>query len=76
MHILMSSQLLFNPIIIFYLMGKQIKVVSVSGEKKAGFMLKVIEKPHDVREDYIGALRIDSNVTHEETKNFITDTFF
>lgn len=42
---------------------------------KAIFMLKVREKHSDGREekkDYIHALRIDSNVTHEETKNFIT----
>lgn len=39
---------------------------------KAIFLLKVTEKHTDVRKkDYIGALQIDSNVTHEETKNFI-----
>lgn len=45
---------------------------------KAILMLKVRGKHSNGRErvgkkkDYIHALRIDSNVTHEETKNFIT----
>lgn len=58
-------------IIIFYLIGNKSRFSSV--RNKSHFHAEGCRKAQWCKgKDYIGALRIDSNDTHEETKNFIT----
>lgn len=61
----------FYAIIIFYLIGNKSRFSSV--RNKSHFHVEGYRKAQWCKgKDYIGALRIDSNDTHEETKNFIT----